>query len=101
MGTAHDGTGRLLEHLAHEVVRGIGDGDLGQGRGPRMTLDQMREVGAFRQFDRAIFEQQGSGLGLVLVKGIVEASGRVFDLRSRLGEGTTVSASWPPKRLPA
>jgi signal transduction histidine kinase len=63
------------------------------GRG--MTLDQIREVGAFRQFNRAVLEQQGSGLGLVLVKGIIEASGGTFDLRSGAGEGTTASASWP------
>jgi signal transduction histidine kinase len=63
------------------------------GRG--MTPDQIREVGAFRQFNRAVFEQQGSGLGLVLVKGIIEASGGVFDLRSGPGGGTTASATWP------
>jgi signal transduction histidine kinase len=63
------------------------------GRG--MTLEQIREVGAFRQFNRAVFEQQGSGLGLTLVKGIIEASGGAFDLRSGAGEGTTVSATWP------
>jgi len=64
------------------------------GRG--MTLDQIREVGAFHQFDRAVLEQQGSGLGLILVKGIIEASGGIFDLRSGGGgEGTTASASWP------
>ena len=63
------------------------------GRG--MTPDQIREVGAFRQFNRAVLEQQGSGLGLILVKGIIEASGGVFDLRSGVGEGTTVSATWP------
>jgi two-component system sensor histidine kinase/response regulator len=62
------------------------------GRG--MTPDQVRDVGAFRQFNRAVFEQQGSGLGLVLVKGIIEASGGTFDLRSGVGEGTTVSATW-------
>lgn len=63
------------------------------GRG--MTLDQIREVGAFHQFNRAVFEQQGSGLGLILVKGIIEASGGSFDLRSDVGEGTTISATWP------
>jgi len=63
------------------------------GRG--MTPDQIREVGAFGQFNRAVFEQQGSGLGLVLVKGIIEASGGAFDLRSAPGAGTTVSATWP------
>ena len=63
------------------------------GRG--MTQDQIRDVTAFRQFDRALFEQQGSGLGLVLVKGIVEASGGSLELVSCPGEGTNVRASWP------
>jgi signal transduction histidine kinase len=63
------------------------------GRG--MTVDQIGEVGAFRQFNRAVLEQQGSGLGLILVKGIVETSGGVFHLRSAIGEGTTASATWP------
>jgi two-component system sensor histidine kinase/response regulator len=65
-------------------------GDAGRG----MTLDQIREVGAFRQFNRAVLEQQGSGLGLILVKGIIEASGGIFDIKSAMGEGTTVSATW-------
>jgi two-component system sensor histidine kinase/response regulator len=65
-------------------------GDAGRG----MTLDQIREVGAFHQFNRAVLEQQGSGLGLILVKGIIEASGGTFDIRSAMGEGTTVSATW-------
>jgi CheY-like chemotaxis protein len=65
-------------------------GDAGRG----MTLDQIREVGAFRQFNRAVLEQQGSGLGLILVKGIIEASGGIFDIKSAMGEGTIVSATW-------
>jgi two-component system, sensor histidine kinase and response regulator len=68
------------------------------GRG--MTPDQIREVGAFGQFNRALFEQQGSGLGLALVKRIIEASGGVFDLKSGPGEGTTASASWPARPSP-
>jgi signal transduction histidine kinase len=63
------------------------------GRG--MTVDQIGEVGAFRQFNRAVLEQQGSGLGLILVKGIVETSGGRVHLRSAIGEGTTASATWP------
>jgi signal transduction histidine kinase len=63
--------------------------------GSGMTPDQIWEVSAFRQFNRAVFERQGSGLGLALVKGIIEASGGTFGLRSAPGQGTTVSATWP------
>jgi signal transduction histidine kinase len=63
------------------------------GRG--MTQAQVREIDAFRQFDRAYYEQQGSGLGLVLVKGIVDASGGVLRIDSTVGQGTTVQARWP------
>jgi two-component system sensor histidine kinase/response regulator len=63
-----------------------------QGRG--MTSDELAQVGAFRQFGRAVFEQQGSGLGLALVKGLVDASLGTLDLRSTPGQGTTVRASW-------
>jgi len=62
--------------------------------GSGMTPDQIREVSAFRQFNRAVFEQQGSGLGLVLVKGIIEASGGALALTSSLGQGTTARATW-------
>jgi signal transduction histidine kinase len=63
------------------------------GRG--MTADQVREIGAFRQFDRALFEQQGSGLGLALVRRILVASGGELVLDSRPGAGTRVTARWP------
>jgi two-component system sensor histidine kinase/response regulator len=64
------------------------------GRG--MSADQIPQVGAFRQFDRALFEQQGSGLGLSLVRGIVEGSGGRLDIEGRTGGGTLVRARWPP-----
>jgi two-component system, sensor histidine kinase and response regulator len=64
-----------------------------KGRG--MTADQVREIGAFRQFHRALFEQQGSGLGLSLARGIVVASGGRFDIESAAGAGTTVRILWP------
>lgn len=65
--------------------------DLGRG----MSAEQIREIAAFRQFDRAVFEQQGSGLGLILVKGIIGASGGTLELTSAVGVGTTVLATWP------
>jgi signal transduction histidine kinase len=60
-----------------------------------MAPDQVREVGAFQQFDRGRFEQQGSGVGLTLVRGLAEASGGRFEIRSRPDEGTTVRLLWP------
>ena len=63
------------------------------GRG--LTPDEIAQLGAFRQFKRAVFEQQGSGLGLALVKGIAAASGGMLELFSIHGEGTTARASWP------
>jgi len=63
------------------------------GRG--MTADQVRQIGAFQQFDRALFEQQGSGLGLALVRRILVASGGELLLDSRPGAGTRVTARWP------
>jgi signal transduction histidine kinase len=63
------------------------------GRG--LSADEIAQLGAFRQFNRAAFEQQGSGLGLALVKGIVDASRGTFDLLSTPGEGTTARVSWP------
>jgi two-component system, sensor histidine kinase and response regulator len=63
------------------------------GRG--MTADQVRQIGAFRQFDRALFEQQGSGLGLALVRRILVASGGELVFDSSPGAGTRVTARWP------
>ncbi len=40
----------------------------------------------------------GSGLGLPLSKGLVELHGGTFDLESTVGEGTTVTITFPPER---
>jgi signal transduction histidine kinase len=66
-------------------------GDQGKGMSP----DQVREVGAFQQFDRGRFEQQGSGVGLALVRGIAETAGGRLEISSRPDGGTTVRIHWP------
>jgi signal transduction histidine kinase len=63
------------------------------GRG--MTDAQIQQIAAFVQFDRQIYEQQGMGLGLKLVKSIVEHSGGRLDVSSQYGQKTTVTVSLP------
>src|SRR5690606_32117606 len=41
-------------------------------------------------------EDGGTGLGLAIVKHLVEAHGGRLLAESRVGEGTTISASFPP-----
>jgi CheY-like chemotaxis protein len=63
------------------------------GRG--MTQEQLRRLGAFRQFDREKFEQQGLGVGLFIVR---QALGRLageLAIESTPGQGTACLVSLP------
>jgi len=64
-------------------------------RGRGMTPDQIAQIGAFRQFDRKKYEQQGLGLGLTLTQHLVERHGGNLRIESPPGLGTTVTATWP------
>jgi two-component system cell cycle sensor histidine kinase PleC len=44
-------------------------------------------------------QAQGTGLGLAIVKALVELHGGTLELESELGKGTTVTATWPRRRL--
>ncbi|MGD8397265.1 MAG: response regulator [Anaerolineae bacterium] len=55
---------------------------------------------AFRQVDRSELEQQGSGVGLTIVHGLVEAYGGRISAESRRGEGSTFSVWLPATRQP-
>ena len=63
------------------------------GRG--MSAEQVDQVGAFRQFERDKYEQQGMGLGLALVKRLAEVHRGSFKIASQLGAGTTVEIRLP------
>lgn len=63
------------------------------GRG--MSKDQIANVGAYVQFERTIYEQQGVGLGLVIAKRLTELHDGTFKIESQEGEGTKITFSLP------
>ncbi|MBW4684388.1 MAG: response regulator [Komarekiella atlantica HA4396-MV6] len=63
------------------------------GRG--MTADQIVELGAYQQFERKLYEQEGSGLGLIIAKRLVELHGGTLKIQSQPKEKTIVQIMLP------
>ncbi len=63
------------------------------GRG--MSTDQINSIGAYVQFERQIYEQQGVGLGLMIAKKIIEIHDGTFIINSKDDKGTTVYFTIP------
>ncbi len=64
-----------------------------QGRG--FTAEHITKVGAYMQFERAIQEQQGQGLGLIIARRLTELHGGTLSIQSEHGAGTTVAVKLP------
>ncbi len=67
-------------------------------RGRGMTAQQIANVGAYVQFERQLYEQQGSGLGLVIAQELIKCYGGRISIESSPKKGTTVSAIFPLNR---
>jgi two-component system sensor histidine kinase/response regulator len=85
------GTPIRIESVLSDGVLRLRVGDRGRG----MTPEQIDSIGAHMQFERKLYEQQGSGLGLSIVKRIVELHGGSLAIDSRPDEGTAVSVTLP------
>jgi two-component system, sensor histidine kinase and response regulator len=63
-------------------------------RGRGLTAEEIGRIGAFQQFDRKKYEQQGLGLGLVLVQKLAALCKAEFSMTSQPGEGTQVQIAF-------
>lgn len=66
-----------------------------EDRGHGMTPGQIADAGAYVQFERKRYEQQGQGLGLIIAKWIAELHGGQLLIESVPGQHTTVQITLP------
>ncbi len=59
-----------------------------EGRG--MSEDQIAKIGAYNQFERQVYEQQGVGLGLTVARLLAELHEGSLTIESKLGAGTSI-----------
>lgn len=65
-----------------------------QDHGRGMTAEQIEQIGAYMQFDRKLYEQQGLGLGLTLARMLVHLFEGNLVIQSEPETGTTVTVSF-------
>jgi len=75
------------EHLYYQIQI------IDYGRGLRP--EQIKEIGAYMQFDRLIQEQQGAGMGLAVAKGLAEMYLGSLQIDSEIGQYTAVTVTLP------
>ncbi|MFA7626257.1 MAG: response regulator [Candidatus Kapaibacterium sp.] len=80
------GSSVIVETSFDDIYQYVGIKDSGRG----MSTEQISAVGAYVQFDRKFYEQQGVGLGLSIAKKLVELHDGLFDLNSKIGKGTSI-----------
>lgn len=80
------------------IGAGVGDGVYllsVQDHGRGMSPEQIKQIGAYVQFDRKIYEQQGLGLGLTIARSLVELYAGSLHVQSEVGQGSRLFVQLP------
>jgi two-component system, sensor histidine kinase and response regulator len=85
------GTEVVLGGVAADETFTVSITDHGRG----MTPDQIARIGAHMQFERRFYDQQGSGLGLIISKRLTELHGGTFNIESIPDRETIVRITFP------
>ncbi|WP_341531207.1 response regulator [Nostoc sp. UHCC 0302] len=86
-------SGTLIQVTSKTVNNTFTLSFIDHGRG--MTAEQIAELGAYQQFERKLYEQQGSGLGLIIAKRLAELHGGTLKIQSKPKEKTIVQVVLP------
>ncbi|MBK9125733.1 MAG: response regulator [Chloroflexi bacterium] len=74
------------------------DGDVFRIRvtdyGRSMSQEQIKAAGAYMQFDRVMYEQQGSGLGVAIARGLTELYDGRFEIEGEQNDHLTVTLTF-------
>ena len=68
-----------------------------QDHGHGMAAAKISQIGAYVQFTRRIYKQQGVGLGLVISQYITKLQGGDLNINSQPDLGTTIKITLPLK----
>jgi two-component system, sensor histidine kinase and response regulator len=85
--------GQLVQVLGRQLDQTYHIEILDRGRG--MTAHQIAAIGAYMQFDRDRYEQQGSGLGLTIALRLAQMHDGRLSVRSTHGQETAVTIILP------
>jgi K+-sensing histidine kinase KdpD len=85
-----------------EIITKVEDGFLNlsvsdKGRG--MSKEQIEQIGAYVQFERKVYEQQGSGLGISIVTKLLDLHRGKISIDSKLDQYTSVCISIPIAKI--
>jgi signal transduction histidine kinase len=63
-----------------------------------MTREQIADIGAYMQFERKRYEQQGSGLGLIIARMLAQLYDGELHIESLPDQGTIVTVTFKQQK---